>query len=135
MYKRQVFTYDKKKVPIKIITRNEGVMKMVNSTKLRDRFEYSCEDRPINRKSTQPLTVNNPMWEEKMQEIKQFCNHNSQLTKEKINQLMKIYLKHYKVFSNKPGKIVGVQCKLPLRENVTFNKRSYPCLLYTSRCV
>ena len=35
-------------------------------------------------------------------------------------------MKHYKVFSNKPGKIVGVQCKLPIRENVTFNKRSYP---------
>ena len=116
-----VFTYDKQKVPIKIINRNKGVMKMVNSTKLSDRFEYSCEDSPINRKSTQTLTVNNPMWEEKMQGIKQFCSHNSQLTKEQINQLMKIYLKHYKVFSNKPGKIVGVQCKF--------------CLLYTSRCV
>ena len=70
--------------------------------------------------------VKDPVWEEKMQEIKQFCSHNSQPTKEQINQLMKIYSKHYKVFSNKPGKIIGVQCKLPIRENVTFNKRSYP---------
>ena len=36
-----VFTYDKQKIPIKIINRNEEVRKMVNSTKLSDKFEYS----------------------------------------------------------------------------------------------
>ena len=88
-----VFTYDKQKVPIKIIHRNDGVMKMVNSTTLRDRFEYPCEDSPINRESTQTAMVKDPVWEEKMQEIKQFCSNNSQPTMEQITQLMKIYSK------------------------------------------
>ena len=63
---------------------------MVNSTKLSDKFEYSYKDRPINRKSLQQLTINNPMWEEKTQEIRQFCNHNNQLNKEQIDQLLSL---------------------------------------------
>ena len=89
----------------------------------------------------------------------------SEITTIQKRQLIEIYQKYRKVFSNLPGKAKNFICELSFHTPINFNKKSYPiaqslkpavkkeiqrmmeqdiieyssspytCLLYTSRCV
>ena len=85
------------------------------------------------------------LWSVKIQEIRDFqCgSNNDKIPVHLADRLIRIYEKYKAVFSDEPGKVKNYQCKLEFKENVEFNRRSYPiahslkeaCLLYTSRCV
>ena len=77
------------------------------------------------------------IWQEQIEEIIEFQNRQAPeiISVEQKQQLIKIYNKYKSVFSESPGKAKNFLCELKFKENVNFNKRSSPCLLYTSRCV
>ena len=107
------------------------------------------------------------MWQRKIEEIMEFQGRQAQetISVEEKYQLIEIYNRYRTVFSESPGKAKNFLCELKFKDNVNFNKRSYPiaqalkeaarkeiqrmimediiersnspytCLLYTSRCV
>ena len=68
------------------------------------------------------------IWQEKIEEIIEFQNRQAPeiITVEQKQQLIKIYDKYKSVFSDSPGKAKNFLCELKFKENVNFNKRSYP---------
>ena len=77
------------------------------------------------------------LWKRKIEEIRTFQRERPQheITQKQAEKLITIYQTYQHVFSNTPGKVKGYQCKINFREPVDFHRKSYPCLLYTSRCV
>ena len=68
------------------------------------------------------------LWGEKLEEIRIFqrSRPDQDISKEQVENLIKIYEKYQHVFSNTPGKVKGYQCKINFREPVDFHRKSYP---------
>lgn len=80
-------------------------------------------DEPV----AEPMSMNE-LWQVKIDEIMNFQNvrPDMQLTDSQLRQLTGIYKQFQHIFSNSPGKAKDFQCKLKFKENVTFNRKSYP---------
>ena len=79
---------------------------------IRDRYNNGIED----------------LWSVKMQEIRDFqCGTtNEKIPIHQANRLIRVYEKYKSIFSDEPGKVKNYQCKLEFKENLEFNRRSYP---------
>ena len=68
------------------------------------------------------------LWSAKIQEIRDFqCGtNNEKIPVHLADRLVCVYEKYKAVFSDEPGKVKNYQCKLEFKENVEFNRRSYP---------
>lgn len=64
----------------------------------------------------------NQGWKEKIQEIVDFKSSKLDVTKRQKQMMINVYQKHRHVISNISGKIKSYQCKLRIREGVTFNR-------------
>ena len=78
-----------------------------------------------------PIVYNNggeDLWSVKIQEIRDFqCGtNNEKIPVHLADRLINVYEKYKSVFSDEPGKVKNYQCKLEFKENVEFNRRSYP---------
>lgn len=62
------------------------------------------------------------MWDEKLEEIREFCRNKN----EDADKLIRIYEEFSHVFSNTPGKVKNFQCKIRFHETANFHKKSYP---------
>lgn len=65
------------------------------------------------------------LWNEKIKEIEDFSIHVG-LTRNQREELIRIYNKNKRVFSDLPGKARNFICKLEFRDNISFNRKSYP---------
>ena len=71
---------------------------------------------------------NDYLWKKKLEEIRQFQYEKTEakLTKQQVENLIRIYEKYRHVFSEAPGKVKNYQCKIRFKEQVEFHKKSYP---------
>ena len=84
-----------------------------------------------NRYIHKPIIYNNgveDLWSVKIQEIRDFqCGTNHEkIPIHQANRLIRVYERYKSVFSDEPGKVKNYQCKPEFKENVEFNRRSYP---------
>ena len=98
---------------------------------IRDRYRRSYHVRenirtPIG--NNEIVTSETDLWKEKLQEILSFQVKGSReaVSVEQRQDLVNIYNKYIRVFSNLPGKARNFVCELRFHNSVNLNRKSYP---------
>ena len=76
--------------------------------------------------------INDAVWELRADE---FCSEGEVVRSGQRAALWQVIERYRGVFAEVPGRAREYECVLQIREHTPFMQRSYPCLLYTSRCV
>lgn len=119
-----VFCYKENLITCKIINKSTVITKQ--NIKLMNNIIKDICGKPIEQIPTEQ--TEDELWQQKIEELMSFksTSPDEQLTENQLQNLADIYQRYRHVFSEHPGKAKNFQCKLKFKDNVSFNRKSYP---------